>query len=50
MLGLCGGRPVECLVDSGATHSFIAPAVIKRLKLLVKTALPLNVTVADGSV
>ena len=42
--------PVSCLVDSGATHTFIATKVFARLGLQVVPAEQLEVTLADSSV
>ena len=42
--------PVACLVDSGATHTFIASEVVAGLGLQPVPAEQLEVTLADGSV
>ena len=42
--------PVSCLVDSGATHTFIAADVVTRLGLQPVAAEQLEVTLADESV
>ena len=42
--------PVSCLVDSGATHMFIAADVVARLGLQPVLANQLEVTLADKSV
>ena len=42
--------PVSYLVDSGATHTFIAAEVVTRLGLQPVPAEQLEVTLADGSV
>lgn len=36
------------LIDSGATHNFIHPTLLKRLKAPVTNLLPLNVMLASG--
>ena len=42
--------PVSCLVDSGATHTFIAADVVTRLGLQPVPAEQLEITLADESV
>ena len=42
--------PVSCLVDSGATHMFIATDVVSRLGLQPVPTKQLEVTLADESV
>ena len=42
--------PASCLVNSGATHTFIAAEVVTRLGLQPVPAEQLEVTLADASV
>ena len=43
------GLDVRALVDSGATHNFIAASMVKRAKLCTSRADEMTVVLADGS-
>ncbi|KAM5586386.1 hypothetical protein ABKV19_005352, partial [Rosa sericea] len=43
-------RQVHVLIDSGASHNFIHPSVLKKCKLLYGSKSPLNVKVASGAI
>ena len=43
------GIDVRALVDSGATHNFVASSIVRRAKLRTSKAGELKVTLADGS-
>lgn len=47
--GVFNKRLVHVLVDSGATHNFIHPTLLKNLKSPVSNLLPLNVMLASGA-
>lgn len=47
--GVFNKRLVHVLVDSGATHNFIHPTLLKNLKEPVSNLLPLNVMLASGA-
>lgn len=47
--GVFNKRIVHVLNDSGATHNFIHPTLLKNLKAPVSTLLPLNVMLASGA-
>ncbi len=42
-------QDIGALIDSGATHCFISPAVVSSANLSVKPAEDMRVTLADGS-
>lgn len=48
--GQCGTKRVHVLIDSGATHNFIHPAILNGLKVEVEGLKPLSVRVASGAV
>ena len=45
-----GQRKLKCLLDSGASHSFIAANIIRELGLKMRFADSLEVALADNSV
>lgn len=47
--GTLGNQIVHVLIDSGATHNFIHPQVLKVTKLPVRKLKPLNVLLASGA-
>lgn len=47
--GMFNGKSVHVLVDSGATHNFIHPTLLKNLKVPVSKLSPLNVMLASGA-
>ena len=47
--GTLGNQIVHVLIDSGATHNFIHPQVLKGTKLPVRKLKPLNVLLASGA-
>lgn len=48
--GKCGSKSVHVLVDSGASHNFIHPALLPSLKSKIQTMDPLSVRVASGAI
>lgn len=47
--GQLKGETVSILVDTGSSHSFINPAVVKKLAICTEASGPLVATIADGS-
>lgn len=47
--GVFAGRKVHVLIDSGATHNFIHPQLLKGTRLPVHHFAPLNVSLASGA-
>lgn len=47
--GLFNNKMVHVLIDSGATHNFIHPTLLKNLKAQVHNLTPLNVQLASGA-
>ena len=45
----CNGHRLECLVDSGATHSFVHSRVVATGGLKLEPESKLHVTLANGS-
>lgn len=42
------GMPITILVDSGATHSFVDPKIVKQVRLEIQEHSVLEVSVANG--
>lgn len=49
VLGLIGDFRVAVMIDSGATHCFVSPYIVKRLTLAVDTSAKLPVRLGDGN-
>ncbi|KAM5551624.1 hypothetical protein ABKV19_026461 [Rosa sericea] len=47
--GVFNGKTIHVLIDSGATHNFIHPQLLKGTKILVHQFSPLNVILASGA-
>lgn len=47
--GLFGGKVVHVLIDSGATHNFVHPQLLKGTKFPVHYFAPLSVSLASGA-
>ena len=45
----CRGVEVSCMLDSGATHSFVHPHVVEKTSAATSKGQKLTVTVANGS-
>ena len=45
----CCGVGVTCLLDSGATHSFVHPRVVSAMSVATSKGVKLTVTVANGN-
>ena len=45
----CCGVEVSCMLDSGATHSFVHPRVVEKTSAATSKGQKLTVTVANGS-
>ena len=45
----CHGVEVSCILDSGATHSFVHPRVVIKTSTAMSKGQKLTVTVANGS-
>ena len=45
----CHGVEVSCMLDSGATHSFVHPRVVKKTSAATSKGQKLTVTIANGS-
>ena len=45
----CRGVEVSCMLDSGATHSFVHPRVVEKTSAATSKGQKLTVTVANGS-
>lgn len=46
-LGMAHGEFLRILMDSGSTNNFMDPQAAKKIRVVIKDANPLNVTVAD---
>ena len=45
----CRGVEVSCMLDSGATHSFVHPRVVEKTSAAMSKGQKLTVTIANGS-
>lgn len=48
--GLCKNKQVHVLIDSGASHNFIHPCVLRRHKAEIKSIKPVKVRLASGDI
>ena len=46
---MCNGVLVNCMLDSGATHSFVHPRIVQTTEAQPSEGAVLTVTVANGS-
>ena len=49
LVAVSNGVSVNCMLDSGATHSFVHPRIVQRTEAQPSEGAVLTVTVANGS-